>query len=64
MQESLASTASFPKELAETGELSLARKEALKMTGRLFTLRMDVNLSSGILGKLQQGRIGVSDDQR
>lgn len=49
MQESLASTASFPKELAETGELSLARKEALKMTGRLFTLRMDVNLSSGIL---------------
>ena len=54
MQDSLASTASFPKELAETGELSLARKEALKMTGRLFTLRMDVNLSSGILGQLVQ----------
>jgi uncharacterized Rmd1/YagE family protein len=51
MQDSLALTASFPKELAETGELSLARKEALKMTGRLFTLRMDVNLSSGILGE-------------
>lgn len=50
MQDSLASTLSFPKELAETGHLSLGRKEALKMTGRLFRLRMDVNLSSGILG--------------
>ncbi len=50
MQESLSSTSSFPKELATTGHLSLGRKEALKMTGRLFRLRMDVNLSSGILG--------------
>lgn len=50
MQDSLSSTASFPKELATTGELQLSRRDALKMTGRLFRLRMDVNLSSGILG--------------
>lgn len=49
MQDSLSSTASFPKELATTGELHLSRRDALKMTGRLFRLRMDVNLSSGIL---------------
>lgn len=51
MQDSLSSTASFPKELATTGELQLSRRDALKMTGRLFRLRMDVNLSSGILGE-------------
>jgi uncharacterized Rmd1/YagE family protein len=27
----------------------MTRREALKMTGRLFTLRMDVNLIGGIL---------------
>lgn len=52
MQDSFVSTALFPKELAETGELSLARSDALRITGRLFTLRIDVNLSSGILGTL------------
>lgn len=49
MQESLALTASFPKELSTTGHLQLSRREALKITGRLFRLRMDVNLISGIL---------------
>lgn len=53
MQESLALTASFPKELAMTGELKLSRKGALKITGRIFRLRMEVNLSSGILGELR-----------
>jgi uncharacterized Rmd1/YagE family protein len=51
MQESLALTSSFPKELSITGHLKMTRREALKMTGRLFTLRMDVNLIGGILGK-------------
>lgn len=50
MQESLALTSSFPKELSTTGGLQLSRREALKMTGRLFKLRMDVNLIGGILG--------------
>jgi uncharacterized Rmd1/YagE family protein len=50
MQESLALTSSFPKELSTTGHLGLDRREALKMTGRLFKLRMDVNLIGGILG--------------
>lgn len=34
-----------------TGHLQMTRREALKMTGRLFTLRMDVNLIGGILGE-------------
>lgn len=51
MQESLALTSSFPKELSITGHLQLKRREALKMTGRLFKLRMDVNLIGGILGE-------------
>ena len=50
MQESLALTSSFPKELSTTGHLELNRRDALKMTGRLFKLRMDVNLIGGILG--------------
>lgn len=54
MQESLALTASFPKELAMTGELKLSRKGALKITGRIFRLRMEVNLSSGILGEFDE----------
>lgn len=49
MQESLALTSSFPKELSMTGHLHLERKEALKITGRLWKLRMDVNLIGGIL---------------
>lgn len=52
MQESLALTSSFPKELSTTGHLELNRRDALKMTGRLFKLRMDVNLIGGILGQL------------
>ena len=51
MQESLALTSSFPKELSTTGHLELNRRDALKMTGRLFKLRMDVNLIGGILGQ-------------
>ncbi|RXK37874.1 cytoplasmic protein [Tremella mesenterica] len=49
MQESLSLTSSFPKELSTTGHLQLGRRDALKMTGRLFKLRMDVNLIGGIL---------------
>ena len=52
MQESLSLTSSFPKELSTTGHLQLNRRAALKMTGRLFKLRMDVNLIGGILGEL------------
>lgn len=51
MQAFSASTASLPKELATTGALQLKRKDALTLTGRFFKLRMDINLSSGILGE-------------
>jgi uncharacterized Rmd1/YagE family protein len=51
MQESLSLTSEFPKELSITGHLELSRRDALKMTGRLFKLRMDVNLIGGILGE-------------
>lgn len=49
LQNSLEMTSLFPKELATTGHLNLDRKEALQMTGRLFKLRMDVNLIGGVL---------------
>jgi len=42
-------TLSIPKQLAESGALRLRRHEALKLTGRLFKLRRDVNLVSNVL---------------
>ena len=35
--------------MAESGSLQLRRNEALKLTGRLFKLRRDVNLVSNVL---------------
>ncbi|QRV90714.1 Sad1-interacting factor 3 [Ceratobasidium sp. AG-Ba] len=43
------SVMSIPKQLAHSGELVLRRGEALKLTGRLFKLRRDVNLVSNVL---------------
>jgi len=40
---------SIPKQLAEKGALRLRRHDALKLTGRLFKLRRDVNLVSNVL---------------
>ncbi|KAF8137368.1 hypothetical protein EV363DRAFT_1254046 [Boletus edulis] len=40
---------SIPRQLAESGALSLKRKDALRLTGRLFKLRRDVNLVSNVL---------------
>lgn len=42
-------TVSIPRQLAENGALRLRRHEALKLTGRLFKLRRDVNLISNVL---------------
>lgn len=42
-------TTSIPQQLASTGALALSRKDALRLTGRLFTLRRDVNLVSNVL---------------
>jgi uncharacterized Rmd1/YagE family protein len=42
-------TLSIPKQLAVSGALKLRRHEALKLTGRLFKLRRDVNLVSNVL---------------
>lgn len=39
----------LPKKLALTGRLGLKRKQLMKKSGRLFKLRVDVNLSSSIL---------------
>lgn len=49
MQRTLELTSHIPKELASTGELKLKRREALRLTGRLFKLRVDVNLTSNVL---------------
>lgn len=40
---------SIPRQLAESGVLSLKRRDALRLTGRLFKLRRDVNLVSNVL---------------
>ncbi|CAL1695540.1 unnamed protein product [Somion occarium] len=42
-------TTSIPQQLASTGSLHISRTEALKITGRLFRLRRDVNLVSNVL---------------
>ncbi|KAJ3559389.1 hypothetical protein NM688_g379 [Phlebia brevispora] len=42
-------TTSIPTHLALTGKLKLSRTEALKITGKLFKLRRDVNLVSNVL---------------
>ena len=42
-------TVAIPRLLARTGELALRRKDALRLTGRLFALRRDVNLVSNVL---------------
>ncbi|KAF5381350.1 hypothetical protein D9615_008346 [Tricholomella constricta] len=39
----------IPAQLAVTGKLQLRRRDALKLTGRLFKLRRDVNLVSNVL---------------
>ncbi|KAF2401664.1 DUF155-domain-containing protein [Trichodelitschia bisporula] len=38
-----------PRRLASTGSLGMNREEVVKMLGRLFTSRVDVNLSSNVL---------------
>ncbi|KIJ15894.1 hypothetical protein PAXINDRAFT_168871 [Paxillus involutus ATCC 200175] len=40
---------SIPRQLARSGALSLKRRDALRLTGRLFKLRRDVNLVSNVL---------------
>ncbi|TFK21139.1 DUF155-domain-containing protein [Coprinopsis marcescibilis] len=40
---------SIPRQMALSGSLQLRRHEALKLTGRLFKLRRDVNLVSNVL---------------
>ncbi|KZT23692.1 DUF155-domain-containing protein [Neolentinus lepideus HHB14362 ss-1] len=42
-------TLSIPRQLASTGALTLRRTEALKLTGRLFKLKRDVNLMGNVL---------------
>ncbi|KAK2461287.1 hypothetical protein APHAL10511_006814 [Amanita phalloides] len=39
----------IPRQLADSGGLRMRRREALKLTGRLFKLRRDVNLVSNVL---------------
>lgn len=45
----LYSVSKLPKILALTGELGLTREKLLRKSGKLFKLRVDVNLSSNVL---------------
>lgn len=49
MVHSLQLISKLPKKLALTGHLGLKRQQLLKKSGKLFKLRVDVNLSSPIL---------------
>ncbi|ORY77048.1 hypothetical protein BCR37DRAFT_403613 [Protomyces lactucae-debilis] len=49
MDDSMAAAAHVPRKLATTGELSMTKPQVMRMSGQLFKLRVDVNLSSNIL---------------
>jgi uncharacterized Rmd1/YagE family protein len=51
MDKTIEDTKHLPKEMAETGRLGKNRTEITKINGQLFTLRMNVNLVSNVLGK-------------
>lgn len=53
MDKTIEDTKHLPKEMAETGRLGKNRNEITKINGQLFTLRMNVNLVSNVLGKLR-----------
>ncbi|KAI8962565.1 DUF155-domain-containing protein [Daldinia sp. FL1419] len=49
MSETMLNAQDVPKRLALTGELNMTRTEIVKILGRLFKSRVDINLSSNIL---------------
>ncbi|KAG9233161.1 hypothetical protein BJ875DRAFT_464844 [Amylocarpus encephaloides] len=49
MSQTMLDAQHVPKHLALTGKLGMSRKEIVKILGRLFKSRVDVNLSSNIL---------------
>ncbi|KAI0126869.1 hypothetical protein BJ170DRAFT_582027 [Xylariales sp. AK1849] len=49
MSETMLDAQHVPKRLALTGELNMTRVEIVKILGRLFKSRVDINLSSNIL---------------
>ncbi|KAI5458056.1 hypothetical protein BGZ63DRAFT_474521 [Mariannaea sp. PMI_226] len=49
MSETMLDAQDVPKTLALTGELNMTRTEIVRMLGRLFKSRVDINLSSSIL---------------
>ncbi|KAK0123125.1 hypothetical protein ONS96_010129 [Cadophora gregata f. sp. sojae] len=49
MNQTMADAEHVPKHLALTGQLGMSRTEIVKILGRLFQSRVDVNLSSNIL---------------
>ncbi|KAI0601622.1 hypothetical protein F4775DRAFT_589392 [Biscogniauxia sp. FL1348] len=49
MSETMLNAQYIPKQLALTGELNLTRTEIVKILGRLFKSRVEINLSSNIL---------------
>ncbi|KAL1844329.1 hypothetical protein VTJ49DRAFT_8 [Mycothermus thermophilus] len=49
MSQTMLDAQHIPKRLALTGELNMTRTEIVKMLGRLFKSRVDINLSSNIL---------------
>lgn len=49
MEETIEATKGIPEHMAQTGEVGLSREEVVMTMGRLFDLRMAVNLVSNVL---------------
>jgi uncharacterized Rmd1/YagE family protein len=49
MEDTIDETKTIPLQMAQSGTVHLHRKEVLQVIGRLFQLRMDVNLVSNVL---------------
>jgi uncharacterized Rmd1/YagE family protein len=49
MEEEIGNTTSLPKMMAKYGEVRFKRHDVLKIVGRLFKLRMNINLVSNVL---------------
>jgi uncharacterized Rmd1/YagE family protein len=57
MEETIISTVSLPKTLAQRGKVNMNRTEMMMIIGKLYRLKMNVNLISNVLGYLKLTQI-------
>ena len=52
MENTIDETKHIPRKVAQTGRVDLSRSDVTRIVGRLFKLRMGVNLVSNVLGMI------------